>query len=102
MSLQRGNWRNPLDQPRSERQEVSYRLEAHDLWRHSRSPERVVPHKQRLLGDVRGLRWRFHDPKAGWRDDWPTGAKPPRAVEVTLSTGRFDRIRRVILLPEGA
>ncbi|WP_419737069.1 type II secretion system minor pseudopilin GspJ [Pseudomonas sp. COR18] len=102
LSLQRGNWRNPLDQPRSERQAVSYRLEAQRLWRHSRSPELAIPHKQVLLGDVRELRWRFHDPRAGWRSDWPAGAKLPRAVEVTLSTGRFDGIRRVILLPEPA
>ncbi|WP_017903701.1 type II secretion system minor pseudopilin GspJ [Pseudomonas asplenii] len=102
LSLLRGNWRNPLDQPRSERQEVSYRLEAHSLWRHSRSPGLAPPLQQVLLGDVRQWRWRFHDPRVGWRSDWPAGAKLPRAIEVTLSAGRFDGIRRVILLPEDA
>ncbi|AMB87475.1 type II secretion system protein GspJ [Pseudomonas agarici] len=101
LSLQRGNWRNPLDQPRSERQEVSYRLEAGTLWRHSRSPESATVQRQVLLADVRRLQWRFYDAKLGWRGDWPTTASQPRALEITLSAGRFEQIRRVIPLPEG-
>lgn len=35
LQLQRGNWRNPLDQPRSELQNVTYRLDQGTLWRES-------------------------------------------------------------------
>ncbi|NWA00388.1 type II secretion system protein GspJ [Pseudomonas gingeri] len=101
LSLQRGNWRNPLDQPRSERQEVSYRFEDGLLWRDSRSPELATIQQQVLLTDVRRLQWRFYDAKAGWRADWPSTAGRPRALEITLSAGRFEQIRRVIPLPEG-
>lgn len=102
LHLQRGNWRNPLDQPRSERLEVSYRLDERRLLRFSRSPELATLQRQVLLGEVRELRWRFHDRQAGWRSDWPAGRGLPQAVEIQLSAGRFEGIRRVILLPEGA
>ena len=36
LQLQRGNWRNPQDLPRSERQQVIYRLDNQMLWRESR------------------------------------------------------------------
>ena len=35
LQLQRSNWRNPLDQPRSERQALTYRLDDGVLWRDS-------------------------------------------------------------------
>ncbi|NVZ61520.1 type II secretion system minor pseudopilin GspJ [Pseudomonas gingeri] len=101
LSLQRANWRNPLDQPRSERQEISYRLKDGLLWRDSRSPELATVQRQALLADVRRLQWRFYDAKAGWRADWTSPTSRPRALEVTLSAGRFEQIRRVIPLPEG-
>jgi len=102
LHLHRGNWRNPLDQPRSERLDVSYRVEERRLLRYSRSPELATMQRQVLLGDVRELRWRFYDRQAGWRSGWPASGGLPRAVEISLSAGRFDDIRRVILLPEGA
>ena len=81
LNLRRANWRNPLGQPRSELQ------------------------KQKLLTDVRDLRWRLYDPDVGWRTDWPTGkAAPkgtPQALELQFSAGRFEQLRRVMLLPEG-
>jgi general secretion pathway protein J len=57
--------------------------------------------RQKLLDDVRHLSWRLFDSQSGWRSDWPSGpnVKAPLAVEMQLSAGRFEAIRRVLLLP---
>lgn len=103
LQLQRSNWRNPLDQPRSELQNVSYRLDKGTLWRETSSAEQPLLQRQKLLTEVSALSWRLFDSKTGWRNDWPANqAKPaprPKALEITLSTGRFEQIRRVLLLP---
>jgi general secretion pathway protein J len=82
--VQRSNWRNPLDQPRSERQELTYRLLGDVLWRESRAEGSLTVHRQKLLEDVVDLRWRLLDDSA---------------MEFQLSTRRYDGIRRVLLLP---
>lgn len=101
LQWQRSNWRNPLDQPRSERQALTYRLDDGALWRDSQGEGSPVVQRQKLLDDVRTLSWRLFDSQSGWRSDWPTGqgVKAPLAVEVQLSAGRFESIRRVLLLP---
>lgn len=105
LSLRRANWRNPLGQPRSELQDVSYQLENGVLWRHSRGLEGGALQQQKLLSDVRIVRWRLYDSKNGWRQQWPTrkdaSVDGPKALELQLSVGRFEGIRRVLLLPEG-
>ena len=101
LQLQRSNWRNPLDHPRSERQALTYRLEDGALWRDSQGQGSPNVQRQKLLDGVRDLSWRLFDVQSGWRSDWPTGpgVKAPLAVEVQLSVGRFESIRRVMLLP---
>jgi general secretion pathway protein J len=101
MQWQRSNWRNPLDLPRSERQALAYHLENGVLWRDSRGEGTQIMQRQKLLDDVRHLSWRLFDGQAGWRGDWPTGQKlkAPLAVEIQLSAGRFEGIRRVLPLP---
>jgi general secretion pathway protein J len=101
LQLQRSHWRNPLDQPRSERQLLTYRLDNGTLWRESQGEGGPIVQRQKLLGDVRDLSWRVFDAQSGWRSDWPSGrgVKRPMAVEVQFSTGRFEAIRRVLLLP---
>ena len=84
LSVQRSNWRNPLDQPRSERQELAYRLLGDVLWRESRAEGSLTVQRQKLLEDVIDLRWRLLDDSA---------------MEFQLSTRRYDGIRRVLLLP---
>ncbi|MCU1759045.1 prepilin-type N-terminal cleavage/methylation domain-containing protein [Pseudomonas sp. 14P_8.1_Bac3] len=101
LHMQRSHWRNPLDQPRSERQGLSYRLESGVLWRESQGEGTPLLQRQKLLDDVRALRWRVFDRQSGWRDEWPSGrdAEQPLAVELQVSVGRFETIRRVLLLP---
>jgi general secretion pathway protein J len=99
--LQRSHWRNPSDQPRSERQGLTYRLENGVLWRESQGEGTPLLQRQKLLNDVRALRWRVFDRQSGWRDEWPSerDAEQPLAVELQVSVGRFETIRRVLLLP---
>jgi len=104
LQLMRGNWRNPQDLPRSERQQVLYRLENRVLWRESRGLESPTVQRQKLLDDVGFLSWRLYDGENAWSDAWPVGKgaanAPPRALEVVLSAGRFQQIRRVLPLPQ--
>jgi general secretion pathway protein J len=105
LQLQRSHWRNPQDLPRSERQLVVYRLDNHVLWRESRGLESSTVERQRLLDDVRFLSWRVFDQDIGWSNAWPVGKGaaqvPPQALEVVLSAGRFEQVRRVLPLPQG-
>lgn len=98
LQLQRNHWPNPLDQPRSERQTVNYRLEAAALWRDSRGEGPVIVQQQKLLEDVHSLSWRVFDAQRGWHDATVRG-NAPLALELVISTGRFQQIRRVLLLP---
>ena len=84
LSVQRSNWRTPLDQPRSERQELTYRLLGDVLWRESRAEGSLTVQRQKLLEDVIDLRWHLFDASA---------------LEFQLSTRRYEGIRRVLLLP---
>lgn len=101
LQLQRSHWRNPLDQPRSERQTLTYRLDNGVLWRESQGEGTPILQRQKLLDDVRDVSWRLFDRHSGWRNEWPSGrdANAPLAVELQLSAGRFEAIRRVLLLP---
>ncbi|WP_274642647.1 type II secretion system protein GspJ [Pseudomonas serbica] len=101
LQLVRSNWRNPLDLPRSERQVLTYRLDSGVLWRDSRAEGALSVQHQKLLDNVRDVRWRLYDRQVGWLGDWPSGQAPkaPLAVEMQLSAGRFEAIRRVLLLP---
>lgn len=98
LQLQRSHWRNPLDQPRSERQTVSYRLEGAVLWRDSHAEGAVIVQRQKLLEDVRSLSWRVFAPEGGWHIE-TAGDRAPLALEWVVSVGRFEQIRRVLLLP---
>lgn len=101
LQLQRSHWRNPLDQPRSERQTLTYRLDNGTLWRESQGEGEQLMQRQKLLEDVRSLSWRLFERDSGWRNDWPSArdATAAMAVEVHVSVGRFEAIRRVLLLP---
>ncbi|CAI8990104.1 MULTISPECIES: type II secretion system protein GspJ [Pseudomonas] len=99
--FQRSHWRNPLDQPRSERQILTYRLEGSVLWRESQGEGTEFVQRQRLLEGVRELRWRLFDSQSGWVAHWSAGqdTKALMALEVQISAGRFKSIRRVLPMP---
>jgi general secretion pathway protein J len=101
LQFQRSHWRNPLDQARSERQAVTYRLDGGVLWRESQGEGTELMQRQKLLEDVRELKWRLYDSQSGWVACWPAGqdAKTPMALEVQVSVGRFESIRRVLPMP---
>lgn len=101
LQFQRSHWRNPLDQPRSERQTLTYRLDSGVLWRESQGEGTPILQRQKLLDDVQDLSWRLFDRQSGWRNEWPSGqaTNPPLALELQISAGRFEAIRRVLLLP---
>jgi general secretion pathway protein J len=101
LQFQRSHWRNPLDQPRSERQALTYRLEGGVLWRESQGEGTEFVQRQKLLEDVRELRWRMFDSQSGWIAHRVAGqdAKAPQALEVQVSVGRFESIRRVLPMP---
>lgn len=101
LQFQRSHWRNPLDQPRSERQTLTYRLDGDVLWRESQGEGSELVQRQKLLAGVRALSWRLFDSQSGWVAHWATGqdAEPPLALEVQVSVGRFESIRRVLSMP---
>ncbi|MFK0266998.1 type II secretion system protein GspJ [Pseudomonas asiatica] len=86
---------------RSELRVVEYWLEDGVLWRQRRTLGQGQPRPQRLLEGVGELHWRLHVPGSGWQARWPMAQRrpvPPQALEVTLSTRRFEQIRRVLPL----
>ncbi|WP_322615522.1 type II secretion system protein GspJ [Pseudomonas sp. BIC9C] len=101
LQFQRSHWRNPLDQPRSERQTLTYRLDGGVLWRESQGEGTEFVQRQKLFEGVRELSWRLFDSQSGWVAQWPAGqdAKAPMALEVQVSVGRFESIRRVLPIP---
>lgn len=106
----RGGWRNPLSQPRSSLERVSYHLDDKD--RLLRSSWRVLDRAQdsmvvetALLEKVDRIEWRFLDRAREWQTEWPplsTGAPPaagaspaplPRAVELTVTTQDWGELK---------
>lgn len=85
--------RQPL--PRSDLRVVEYWLEDGVLWRQRRTLEHGQVRPQRVLDGIVALRWRMYDAEGGWVFSW-TAAQPPQALEITLSTRRFQGIRRVL------
>ena len=83
--------------PRSDLRFVEYWLEDGVLWRQRRTLEQGQVRPQRLLEGIEELRWRLYGADGGWVHSW-TATQPPQALEVTLSTKRFQGIRRVLPL----
>lgn len=99
LNVQRLNWRNPLDQPRSEWQEVSYRLERGQLWRYSRS-DAGPQQRQLLLDQVSRLQWRVLDAAGHWQLT-ASSMLDARGVALSFDQGRFEAVERVFVLAEG-
>ncbi|BBH43844.1 type II secretion system minor pseudopilin GspJ [Pseudomonas sp. KU43P] len=83
---------------------VEYWLEDGTLWRRELTLENGAMGSQRLLDGVRELRWRVHAPGLGWVEHWSSDAKHEQAanaLEVTLSTARYQQLRRVLTMAGG-
>jgi general secretion pathway protein J len=108
LQFTRGGWSNNAGLARPTLQRVGYRLDGNDLWRdHWATLDRtlsVQPVRQKLLGGVRAVRFRYMAPDRSWVDRWPVTEGGtvdaerlrPAAVEVTLDLEDWGEIRRLI------
>jgi general secretion pathway protein J len=107
----RAGWSNTAGIARPTLQRVGYRLDQEGLWRdHWPTLDRtlvVEPVRQKLLGGVRSVRFRFMTPDRSWVERWPAtegaaGADAerlrPAAVEVVIELEDWGEIRRVVEL----
>lgn len=105
LEFTRSGWRNPLAQPRSALERVSYRLDQDGRllrvgWRALDRAQASVASETAVLDQVEEIRWRFLE-KAEWRDAWPPAggsAQPalgevPRAVELLLTLKDLGEVR---------
>jgi general secretion pathway protein J len=116
LQFTRSGWSNTAGLPRPTLQRVGYRLDGSDLWRDYWSTlDRTLalePVRQKILGGVRAVRFRYMAPDRSWVDRWPLGeagspgaaAGPgaeverlrPAAVEVILDLEDWGEIRRLV------
>jgi general secretion pathway protein J len=93
---------NPLGAPRSELEEVEYRLEGSQLTRKAWSPAagpEDMPQATPLLGGVRAITTRFMDDSRQWRDGWQAAdARLPTLmmVEVSVDIESIGIVRQLI------
>lgn len=88
-------------QARNDLRLTQYWLEDGVLWRQRSTLLNGEGRAQRLLDGVTSLRWRVFVPGRGWLAEWPGAASiaaPPSAVELTLSVGSVQHVRRVLPL----
>lgn len=110
LAFTRAGWPNPLQRPRSSLVRVNYRLEQGRLIRLSypvldRSVS-LAPRRQVLLTGVEKVKLRFLRSNGQWVDLWPPLdaessaylSREPRAVQLTVVTKRWGRIRRIVEL----
>jgi general secretion pathway protein J len=108
LQFTRAGWSNTAGLARPTLQRVGYRLDPEGLWRdHWAVLDRTLvlePTRQKLLGNVRDVRFRFMTPNREWVDRWPASDDPvgaddrarPAAVEVILELEDWGEIRRLI------
>ncbi|MDR2877035.1 MAG: type II secretion system minor pseudopilin GspJ [Chromatiales bacterium] len=112
LEFTRGGWRNPAGLQRSELQRVGYLVQEGALrrlsWQTLDRAQGSEPRAAILLHDVKALGLRFLDTKNEWHEFWPpSGADPattsalPRAIEVSVDTGHWDRITRLFQIAPG-
>lgn len=115
LELTRSGWRNPMSDPRSDLQRVSYELLDGELLRHywtvldrPQDSESVI---QTVLTDIDTLSLRFMKSDNQWVDAWPpeqtdqdsstvTNHLIPKAIEVTIEHEYFGTLVRLYDLPQ--
>lgn len=105
IAFSRNGWPNPLGLlPRSEIQNVSYRLRDSQLERLSYEQQDPLPGSQPtvtiVLRGVRAFRLRFYA-SGRWQDEWLQTQTLPQGLEVTLTLEPYGEIRRLFLLTPG-
>ncbi len=104
LEFTRGGWRNPLFQPRSSQERVSYRVADGKLlrasWRVLDRVQGTEPVELTVLERVDEIAWRFFDANSQWQPIWPpleqtgqTNVMPPSALELTLRTKDWGELR---------
>ena len=105
IAFSRYGWPNPLGLlPRSEIQNVSYRLRDSQLERLSYEQQDPLPGSQPtvtiVLRGVRAFGLRFYA-SGRWQDEWQQAQTLPQGLEVTLTLEPYGEIRRLFLLTPG-
>ncbi len=106
LTATRAGWSNPAGQRRGTLQRFSWQFSQGELQRLSWPVTDRVAGSQSLaenvLGDLRQVEFRYRDRDGRWRDEWPAGAEElvrlPEAIEITLDSQRFGRLRRLVVL----
>jgi general secretion pathway protein J len=102
ISFVRNSWQNPLGiLPRSELQNVAYRLRNQQLERlsyfHADPQVGEPPIVKILLGDISTFRLRFFA-KGAWLERWDNTATLPEGIEVTLTVDGLGELTRLFML----
>jgi general secretion pathway protein J len=115
LSLTRGGWNNPTGLQRPGLQRVAYILEngtlTREYWNVLDPTQASLPFKREILTHVKSVTLRYMDASHTWQPQWPptmAGSGPaaemtlrlrPIAVEVTLETEDWGKVRRILEIP---
>lgn len=105
IAFSRNGWPNPLGMlPRSEIQNVSYRLRQQQLERLSFDQQDPLtgsqPTVRVLLREVTAFRLRFYA-DGRWQETWDRPQRLPQGLEITLTLANSGEITRLFLLTPG-
>ncbi|MFK3704227.1 type II secretion system minor pseudopilin GspJ [Klebsiella sp. NPDC088457] len=106
LAFSRNGWPNPLGMlPRSEIQNVSYRLRQQQLERLSYDQQDPLtgtqPTVEVLQSGVTTFRLRFYA-EGRWQERWDSAQSLPQGLEVTLTLAGYGEMTRLFLLTPGA
>ncbi|QOC23138.1 type II secretion system minor pseudopilin GspJ [Wenzhouxiangella sp. AB-CW3] len=102
----RAGWANPANHDRATLQRFAWQQAGSDLQRTSWPVTDRVPatasFAEDLLPRVNRLEFSYRDREGRWQDRWPPDEdelrRLPTAIEVTVDSARFGRLRRVVVL----